>query len=303
MKSLYLPQQFVRLPKAELMLILVAVFWGTSYGVSKQALAFISVTAFLAVRFLLTFFLLLPVFISDYKKGKTKNAWIAVPSGILLLLIFTTEAFGVLNTSASNAVVLVSLCVIMTPFVEWFAFRTKPDKKLFVLCTLAFSGVLLLTVKSGFSLSFNKGDMLILLAAVLRAFMVVYTKKLMQGRGLPILSLTMLQSGIIGFGALFVLLLSNNGGIPELPNEAQFWWLTLYLVLFCTIFAFFAQNYALSKTSASNVSVLMGSEPLFGILFAMIFLGEALLWYQYLGALLIVLVTLYASLSDQSKDS
>ena len=52
------PRQLLRL--SDLTLLLVAVVWGTSYGVTKGALAFYPVLGFLAVRFCLTFALLLP---------------------------------------------------------------------------------------------------------------------------------------------------------------------------------------------------------------------------------------------------
>ena len=46
---------------ADLALLLVAIVWGTSYGVAKGALAYYPVLGFLAVRFLLTTALLAPV--------------------------------------------------------------------------------------------------------------------------------------------------------------------------------------------------------------------------------------------------
>ena len=49
-----------RLPMAELMLFAVAMVWGCSYGVAKIALFYYPVLGFLALRFGLTFFILLP---------------------------------------------------------------------------------------------------------------------------------------------------------------------------------------------------------------------------------------------------
>jgi len=260
-----------RLPIAEIMLICVAMFWGTSYGLTKEALVFIPVLGFLAVRFLITFCLLIPTFIMDCKKGLTKDWLVSIPTGCILLSIFIAETYGVANTTASNAAFLISLCVIITPFVEWLVYKKHPGNYI--------------------NISFNKGDFFILTAALLRACMVVTTKKLMVGKQLSSLSLTMLQSGIVGFGALFILVLSSDK-LPSLPTDHEFWWITLYLVLFCTIFSFFAQNYGVRNTSASRVSLLMGSEPAFGAAFAVIWLGEFLNWYQYIGGALIIFATL-----------
>jgi drug/metabolite transporter (DMT)-like permease len=61
-----------------------------------------------------------------------------------------------------------------------------------------------------------------------------------------------------------------------------------FLVLLCTLLAFFAQNYAASRTSPSHVALLMGSEPLWGALIAVIWLDERLTLLGWIGGLLIV---------------
>ena len=60
MTSLTLQQPAHLLRLSDLTLLLVAMVWGTSYGVAKGALAFYPVLGFLALRFGLTFVLLLP---------------------------------------------------------------------------------------------------------------------------------------------------------------------------------------------------------------------------------------------------
>lgn len=62
----------------------------------------------------------------------------------------------------------------------------------------------------------------------------------------------------------------------------------MFLVLFCTIFAFFAQNYATLRSNPTRVSVLMGTEPVFGALFAVLWLNESLSLAGWVGWALIV---------------
>ncbi|MNT99881.1 EamA-like transporter family protein [compost metagenome] len=71
-------------------------------------------------------------------------------------------------------------------------------------------------------------------------------------------------------------------------------------MLFATLFAFYVQNRALGRSSPTRVSLLMGSEPLFGALFAVGVLGEALSLSAWIGGLLIVAAMLWASLSRTS---
>jgi drug/metabolite transporter (DMT)-like permease len=67
-------------------------------------------------------------------------------------------------------------------------------------------------------------------------------------------------------GSLLLALTVLPGGLPALPAAPRFWGNIVYLVLFATLFAFFAQNYALRRTSPSRVALLTGSEPVFGAL-------------------------------------
>ncbi|MCX4198531.1 LysR substrate-binding domain-containing protein, partial [Methylobacterium organophilum] len=154
---------------------------------------------------------------------------------------------------------------------------------------VALAGVWLLT--GGPQLSLNLGDALMLAAALLRAVLVCLTRRLTAGREIPALALTAVQSGVVAAGCI-LLAVSLPGGLPALPVEPGFWFGTLYLVLFATLFAMFAQNSALGRSSATRVSLLMGSEPLFGAIIAGLWLGERLGPMGWAGGLLIMLATL-----------
>ena len=116
-----------RLPLAELMLFAVALVWGCSYGVAKIALLYYPVLGFLALRFGLTFILLLPS-LRQSRRAEVKNAWrIGLPLGLILLAIFLCETYGIAQTSATNAAFLISLCVVLTPLVEWLLLKQAPS--------------------------------------------------------------------------------------------------------------------------------------------------------------------------------
>ncbi|WP_068827573.1 DMT family transporter [Pseudomonas sp. BMS12] len=290
MTSLTLAPRARLLQLSDLLLLLVALVWGTSYGVAKQALEFYPVLGFLAVRFCITFVLLLPQL-----RGAGRQAWApGLPSGLVMLAIFLCETFGVLHTSASNAAFLISLCVVFTPFVEWLMLGQRPDSRLLPAVALSLLGTWLLS--GGVDLNFNLGDGLMLLAAVVRAFGVCLIRRLTADSQVPPLAFTAVQTGVVGFGCLAIGL-ALPGGLPALPTAPAFWAGSLYLVLFATLFAFFVQNHALRHSSPTRVSLLMGSEPLFGALFAVLWLNEALSLQAWAGGLLIVAATLWTSLA------
>lgn len=292
MNTLALAQPKSLLRLSDLTLLLVAVVWGTSYGVAKGALAFYPVLGFLAVRFILTFVLLLPALLRASGQQRRDAIRTGLPLGGLMLGIFLCETFGVASTQASNAAFLISLCVVFTPFAEWWLLGSRPVPAMFVFAGISLLGAALLS--GGLAGQLGLGDGLMLAAALLRAITVCQTSKLTRRSSAPALALTAVQAGVIGFGSV-LLALCTPGGLPPLPLASAFWQASIYLVLGCTVFAFFAQNWALKHTSPSRVALLTSSEPAFGALFAVLWLGEGLSATGWFGGGLIVLAALWTT--------
>lgn len=112
---------------SDLMLLAVAVVWGTSYGVVKSALVFYPVLGLLAMRFGITFVLLSPT-LRHLRAADARTLRGVLSAGALLLGIFLCETFGILLTRAANAAFLISLCVVLTPLVEWWMLKRTPSR-------------------------------------------------------------------------------------------------------------------------------------------------------------------------------
>jgi drug/metabolite transporter (DMT)-like permease len=290
------PKHLLRL--SDLALLLVAMVWGTSYGVAKGALVFYPVLGFLAVRFILTFVLLLPTLLRANGQQRRDATRTGLPLGLLMLAIFLCETFGIAHTQASNAAFLISLCVVFTPFVEWWLLRRRPARAMFVFAGVSLLGATLLS--GGLVGAFCFGDGLMLAAAMLRAIPVCQTSQLTRHSSAPALALTAVQAGVIGFSGL-LLALCLPGGLPLLPVASAFWQASVYLVVGCTVFAFFAQNWALKHSSPSRVALLTSSEPAFGALFAVLWLGESLSITGWIGGGLIVLAALWTTVYGRPR--
>lgn len=287
---------------SDLMLLAVAMVWGTSYGVVKTTLAFYPVLGLLALRFGLTFVVLSPA-LRSLRHVKPSTLAGTLGAGVLLLGIFLAETFGISLTSASNAAFLISLCVVLTPLVEWALLRRKPSNREWIAVALSLAGAALV---SGGAFNPTAGDALILLAALLRALMVCVTKRVMRDPTLAPLAVTAAQAGVVTFGSLIVASILPTVPWPPLPTFAGhgvFWMSIGYLVIACTLFAFFAQNFAVKRSSPTRVALLMGSEPAFGALFAYVWLGEQLSLSAWLGGALMVLASLLATVRWKSSAS
>ncbi|SAL03791.1 DMT family transporter [Caballeronia ptereochthonis] len=285
------------LPLADLLLFIVAMVWGSSYGIVKSALAFYPVLALLALRFGITF-CLLAVNLRHLRRASAQTLRGVLILGLLLLSIFLTETFGVLHTRAANAAFLISLCVVLTPLVEWVLLRRRPGATEWLAVGVSFAGAWLLASDGALSFDFNLGDGLILAAAVLRALSVCVTKRVLRAAPLPALTVTAVQAGVVAAGSAalaWVFGPSQWQPLPALAGHGVFWGSVLYLVFACTLFAFFAQNYAIGRSSPTRVSLLMGSEPAFGALFASVWLGEHVSAAGWIGGGMIVAASLMAT--------
>jgi drug/metabolite transporter (DMT)-like permease len=280
---------------SDLMLLAVAVVWGTSYGIVKSALAFYPVLGLLMLRFGITFVVLSPT-LRELRHADARTLRGVFGAGLLLLGIFLCETFGVLLTRAANAAFLISLCVVLTPLVEWTILKRTPGRAEWAAVALSVLGAWLLTHDATFV--FNTGDALILLAALLRALNVCATKRVMRDSTLPALSVTAVQSGVVALGSAVVTLVfapQQWQPVPSFAAHGAFWASLLYLVLACTLFAFFAQNYAIKRSSPTRVALLMGSEPAFGAVFAWLWLGERISGTGWVGGGLIVVASMLAT--------
>jgi Predicted permease, DMT superfamily len=256
-------------------------------------LVFYPVLGLLAMRFGITFVILSPA-LRHLRAADARTLRGVLIAGALLLGIFLCETFGILLTRAANAAFLISLCVVLTPPVEWWLLKRRPTPIEWAAVALSLFGAWLLTGDG--ALSFNAGDALILLAALLRALTVCVTKRVMRDSALPPLSVTAVQSGVVALGsAAAACCLCRNSGSRCRRSRACCSGVTSAIWCACTLFAFFAQNFAIKRSSPTRVSLLMGSEPAFGALFACIWLGERISTAAWIGGTLIVAASVLAT--------
>lgn len=294
-RSSPLPPSFLL---ADLSLLFVAVIWGASYAVAKETLAVTSVAALIFFRFLIATSILLPVCLRELSRLQPADALRGAVLGAILSLIFIAETVGVLHTSATNAAFLISLCVLFTPILESIVNRHRLPPAIAACAGISLLGTGLMVWKAD-GLSFNSGDLAILCAAALRAVMVVSTKRLFAGRAISSGALTSLQ--MITVTALSGALLLATQGVPGfIPSSTPaFWAGLLFLALFCTLAAFFIQTWAIRRTNPTRVSFLMGTEPMFGAIFAMLLLGEVFTGLDAVGAALILFGTYFGARMSQ----
>ncbi|GGZ56015.1 membrane protein [Streptomyces subrutilus] len=275
---------------ADLPVLAVAVVWGGSYLAAKGVTTPHTVIAVLVLRFALV----LPVLVvAGWRRLRALTPAHLRGGGLLGLVlggIFLLETYGVVHTSATNAGLIISLTMVFTPLAEAAVRRVRPPAAFLGAAAVSVAGVVLLTQSGGFTAP-GPGDLLILGAALARTANVLLTARMRALRDADALSLTTVQLG--GAVLVFVLLAALPGtGDSPWAAAAAFgpaqWAGLAFLAVFCTLFAFFVQTWAVRRTSPSRVSLLLGTEPLWAAAAGIALGGEHLGPVGLAGAVLVL---------------
>ena len=290
---------FVERFRVDLLLLLVAVSWGSTYLVAKELVSGGTVLALLAVRMLLAAGVMAAIVGVRRKPLTSKELLAGVPIGVLLAAVFACETFGIAHTSATNAGLIISLTVVFTPVLESVASRRRLPCTFFAAAIVAVAGVLLLAGNGAVDPP-SAGDLLVLGAAVMRAAHVVSMHKLTDGKAMDSLHLTTVQLGtcalLYAAGSL-VYGISIPHYLSQLdPGQGVMF---LYLVLICTVFAFFIQVWAVRRTSPSRVSLLLGTEPVWAAFIGITIAHDSIGTAGYCGIALVLTGTSCGRLIEQ----
>ncbi|MFZ2165611.1 MAG: DMT family transporter [Propionibacteriaceae bacterium] len=257
----------------------VALVWGSSFVAAKAATAWASPMIVLGVRYGVAA-LLLAGWVA-LRRGRPSKRELAIGSvlGVTQALILALETWGVSGTSASNAGLLISMAILLTPAFETSLFGRRLPPAFFAAAGVSVLGVALLL--GGPSGGFVLGDGLVLVAAVVRGFHVALVGRL--GRGCRPIELTLVQLGV---GTLICL--PWVIAAPPVNVPGTFWFAVIYLAAGCSVFAFIAQSWAVLRSSASRASLLLGTEPLWAVACGLLLGSEHIGWLGLVGAAFIV---------------
>ena len=284
--------------RVDLLLLLVAAAWGSSYLAAKSLTDTVGVTVILSLRFLITAAVLAAIWLLRARRRPgRREATTGIVLGCTQAGVLLLETHGIAGTSATNAGLIISLVIVFTPVTESIAFRSRLPRAVLGAGLIALVGVCLLVSADGFAAP-GGGDLLVLAAAVVRAVHVTAVSGLTRGRGYSALNLTLIQGAVC---ALLYTAADHRGVLEAVgtfgPGE---WIAVLYLGLICSVFAFLVQTWAIQQTSAARASLLMGTEPVWAVLMGLTLGRDALALHGFIGAVLIVVGT-YLGLRAETR--
>jgi drug/metabolite transporter (DMT)-like permease len=274
--------------RVDLALLVVAASWGSTYLVAKELVTPDTVVALLAVRMLLAAAIMFVIVAARQKRMNHAELRVGVILGVMLSAVFALETFGIAHTSATNAGLIISLTIVITPMLDSVVSARRLSRQFLLAATTAVIGVAFLA-SNGDLRPPTLGDTLVLGAAILRAVHVISMDKLTNGKTVDSLNLTTVQLGTCAI--LFTGTSMFYGDpVPNYLSQLDAGQIVLfsYLVLVCTVFAFFVQMWAVRQTSPSRVSLLLGTEPVWAVVVGIAIAHDAFGIIGHLGIALIL---------------
>jgi len=289
-----------RVDRYEAFLIISSFIWGTSFAVSKIALEHIDPFYLALLRFIIGAEVLLLVALIlnrfDLRVFKDPIIWLI---GLLNAIGQFFQNFGMMQTSATNTVLLVDINVVFVALIAAVVLKESLTRYTFYGLGLGLIGVVVISTGGNFEQVLDGnfiGNMIVFLGGVIWAFYIVYQKKaLVKNTDIYMTSAGAIATTAI-FGVPIGLMLSGSMAI-DMEGAIS----VLYLGALCTAGAFLFYIAGLKVKGATDSSIILLSEIVFAMLFAFILISEIPTVFTAIGGVFIVAAILIISIQPNGK--
>jgi drug/metabolite transporter (DMT)-like permease len=270
-------------------LVGVTAVWGWTFLIVKDAIQYMPVMDFLAVRFTLAaavMFSLRPACL----RRLSRRGWMhGIILGVLLGLAYITQTQGLLSTSPAVSGFITGMSVVFTPVVAWLLLRQKNSRSTWLAVGLAIIGLALLSLH-GWAL--GTGELLTLGCAIFVAFHIIGLGKWSAEHDTYALALVQVATV-----AVISLIAAAPGGIMMPPN-GEVWQTIAITAVLATAVAFFVQTWAQSLVSPTHAAIVLTMEPVFAGIFSVTLGGEQLTPRIIIGAVFVLTAMLIVQMKS-----
>jgi len=275
-------------------LLLVAALWGGGFIAVKNGLDTMTPMVLAAMRFMIA--TLVFGVVLHKKIGKLTKEDL-IKGGIVGIFLYTAFAFqtvGLQYTTASKQGFLTATYVIMVPLIHWGIKKELPKGRVFLGSFMTFVGIGLVSYEG--TLSFNLGDGLTLICAVLFALHIIAIDYF--GKEMSSVKLAFVQIAVATVCFTITAVIAEP--VPSsLTRDA--WQAVIYLGVLSTFLCFTLQTIAQKYTMASHASMILSLESIFAAIFGIILLGEVLTAKMLIGCLFIFVAIIMVEIQLPTK--
>lgn len=279
--------------KADLLLFMVAVIWGTAFITQGIAAQYHVAYLFNGVSFILASLILIPFIPRGTKIPRDQWKWMAV-AGLILFGATALQQVGIFYTKVANAGFLTSLYSVFTPFLLWVGFRERPHKLDVVAVVMASAGAFLLSTAGYFQV--QNGDALELIGSIFWALhFVVLGKFASRFESVSFAAGHFFISGLLNF--LIGLNVENLHMLTPLPLLGAI----LYRATLSIGIGYTLQVWGQKHTPPTDAALILGLEAVFAAVAGWFALGQSLLLIQIIGCIIIFVAVMISQAKGWSK--
>ncbi|SJK84366.1 DMT family transporter [Cuniculiplasma divulgatum] len=269
--------------KYSFLIIIATLSWGITFPLIKISREYMSPVIFLAIRFLISTIVMIPFIKNRSDLTGLRQGFIA---GFFLFLGYYFQTIGLYFTTPAISGFVTGLYIVLVPVIAYLIFRQRISKSDLSAVTLAFVGLLIITVGEVSNFSLQLGDLLTFICAVGYAMQIIYVSR---NNKLDMVKFTFFQMAAVS--------LYSTIAIPTFKIYFNFSSpILIFTIAFTAIFAgvvaYFITNKALVYVKPEKASIIMVSEPVFAAIFSVILTGIPLSYYTIGGGALMVIAML-----------
>jgi drug/metabolite transporter (DMT)-like permease len=288
------PSRFLRLSKAECVLVLITMVWGGTFLLVQHAMTVSGPMFFVGLRFaaaaiivaLFSWRSLRQLTLFELKAG----AFI----GVAIMLGYGLQTVGLQSIPSSQSAFITALYVPFVPLLQWLVLGRRPGLMPSIGIMLAFTGLMLLSGPSGAALNFSPGEIATLISAIAIAAEIILISNF-AGQ-VDVKRVTVVQLAVTS-------LLSFLMAVPTQEQIPDFSWLLLFSALglgAASAAIQVAMNWAQKSVSPTRATLIYAGEPVWAGIVGRI-AGERLPAIALLGAGLIVAAVIVSELKTKGK--
>ncbi|MNO81324.1 putative DMT superfamily transporter inner membrane protein [compost metagenome] len=286
--------RFLRLSKAECVLVLITMVWGGTFLLVQHAMTVSGPMFFVGLRFaaaaaivaLFSWRSLRQLTLFELKAG----AFI----GVAIMLGYGLQTVGLQTIPSSQSAFITALYVPFVPLLQWLVLGRRPGLMPSIGIMLAFTGLMLLSGPSGAALNFSPGEIATLISAIAIAAEIILISNF-AGQ-VDVKRVTVVQLAVTS-------LLSFLMVVPTQEHIPDFSWLLLCSALglgAASAAIQVAMNWAQKSVSPTRATLIYAGEPVWAGIVGRI-AGERLPAIALLGAGLIVAAVIVSELKTKGK--
>lgn len=272
--------------QSTVLLFLTAIIWGFAFVAQRVGADYVGTFTFNGIRFLLGSFSLIPVILifereAADKKKLLKTFYISLAAGTVLFIAASLQQCGVeLTGSAGKAGFLTGLYTVLVPMFRFFLGK-KTSVLTFIGAFFAIGGLFFLCM-TGNSVSFGKGDIVLIIGAVFWAFHILIIDKFVND--VSPLKFSMMQFFVCGVLSVIGALLTETVEISSVKAAAV---PILYGGIMSVGVAYTCQILGQKHSDPTFASIVFSTESVFSAVGGALLLNEIMTGRGYFGCALI----------------